>query len=179
MANAAQLVVSQYLAAASSGDVDRALSLVGEEFSLQTPAQQSAGEEGREELRAHLGHVGPFARGHRLIRQWVDGDEVCSIYELRVEPPGAPVALTISQWDRVRRGKVQSSVMIFDTGVFHQFILSDVAAVDPVCHMRVDSSAPSAAVRHDGQDYYFCSPGCAERFQTHPQRYLAGAPSRG
>ncbi|MFZ1063842.1 MAG: permease [Acidimicrobiales bacterium] len=39
-----------------------------------------------------------------------------------------------------------------------------VAATDPVCGMRVETSAPAATRVHDGVTYYFCSPRCATKF---------------
>jgi Cu+-exporting ATPase len=51
---------------------------------------------------------------------------------------------------------------------------------DPVCGMNVDPSAAAATVSHIGKTYYFCSRGCAEKFQTDAARYLSGSgsPSR-
>jgi Cu+-exporting ATPase len=46
--------------------------------------------------------------------------------------------------------------------------------VDPVCGMTVDPSSASASVEHEGRLYYFCNPGCAERFRADPGRYLGG-----
>ena len=45
---------------------------------------------------------------------------------------------------------------------------------DPVCGMNVDPSAAAATVSHIGKTYYFCSRGCAEKFQTDAARYLSG-----
>ena len=46
-------------------------------------------------------------------------------------------------------------------------------AVDPVCGMTIDpASAPAHRVRN-GQDCWFCSLSCAERFDTHPDHFLA------
>jgi Cu+-exporting ATPase len=50
---------------------------------------------------------------------------------------------------------------------------------DVVCGMWVDPSKARGQAQHDGTDYYFCSPGCATKFQSDPQKYLdrsAGAP---
>ena len=47
------------------------------------------------------------------------------------------------------------------------------SAIDPVCGMSVDpTNAPAHRVR-EGRDVYFCNPGCAERFDTDPMKYLA------
>jgi len=38
--------------------------------------------------------------------------------------------------------------------------------VDPVCGMRVDPARPAATLTRDGQTFYFCHPGCKERFSS-------------
>jgi uncharacterized protein len=47
------------------------------------------------------------------------------------------------------------------------------SAIDPVCGMSVDPSSAAAHRVHDGRDIYFCNPGCAERFDADPEKYLA------
>jgi Cu+-exporting ATPase len=45
---------------------------------------------------------------------------------------------------------------------------------DPVCGMTVDpQKARGGSFEHDGQTYYFCSPGCREKFAADPSRWLA------
>ena len=44
---------------------------------------------------------------------------------------------------------------------------------DPVCHMKVDPAKARAQAEHHGKIYYFCCPGCAQKFQAEPERYLA------
>ncbi|MGH9354762.1 MAG: heavy metal translocating P-type ATPase [Terriglobia bacterium] len=48
---------------------------------------------------------------------------------------------------------------------------------DPVCGMTVDPRGATAKVEHDGQTYYFCNPGCAEKFQADPSHYLIPHPA--
>src|SRR5947209_5451223 len=48
---------------------------------------------------------------------------------------------------------------------------------DPVCGMWVDPAKARGHVEHGGQDYYFCSPGCATKFQADPQKYLDPQPT--
>ena len=44
--------------------------------------------------------------------------------------------------------------------------------IDPVCGMSVsDLSKPN--IEYQGQRYYFCGKGCLNKFQTHPEDYLA------
>src|SRR5574341_893242 len=42
---------------------------------------------------------------------------------------------------------------------------------DPVCGMTVSASSP---LKHTymGNDYYFCNPGCLEKFKKAPEKYL-------
>jgi len=46
---------------------------------------------------------------------------------------------------------------------------------DPVCGMIIDPQKDAAKVAHEGKTYYFCSAGCAKRFQAQPQRYLTAS----
>ncbi|PZV37465.1 heavy metal translocating P-type ATPase [Mesorhizobium kowhaii] len=43
---------------------------------------------------------------------------------------------------------------------------------DPVCGMTVDPATAKHSVRHEGQDFYFCSAGCKAKFEAEPQKYL-------
>jgi YHS domain-containing protein len=45
-------------------------------------------------------------------------------------------------------------------------------AIDPVCKMTVDKSAPPATSEYDGVTYYFCAPGCKVAFDENPNKYL-------
>lgn len=166
-------VVAEYLVAFSSGQVERAASLVSSDFSLRTPMQTF---EGPKELEVLLAHLAPGIRGFQLLRQWADAGEVSSLYQLVGELPSGPVSFTISQWDSVRDGKVRSSLMIFDTGVFP----GDRPAVpdhdvDPVCHMTIDRTSAPAQRRYGDHDYFFCSIACSDLFDMKPERYMTGA----
>src|SRR3954467_4266388 len=45
--------------------------------------------------------------------------------------------------------------------------------LDPVCGMTVVPERAAAHVLLGGKDFYFCSKGCAAKFQQDPARYLA------
>ena len=48
---------------------------------------------------------------------------------------------------------------------------------DPVCGMDVmPGQAAGGNAEHDGTRYWFCSPGCREKFVTAPTPYAAPAP---
>ena len=44
---------------------------------------------------------------------------------------------------------------------------------DPICNMTVDPATAAARVQHAGKTYYFCSTGCARRFESAPEKYLS------
>lgn len=51
---------------------------------------------------------------------------------------------------------------------------------DPVCGMQVDPGKAAAQRSHQGKTYYFCSTGCAAKFDQSPGRYVAaGAQPKG
>lgn len=53
-------------------------------------------------------------------------------------------------------------------------------ADDPVCHMKVDPSAPrGGSYAYRDTTYVFCSPKCRDKFIADPQRYLAPAATAG
>jgi len=43
---------------------------------------------------------------------------------------------------------------------------------DPVCGMHVDRAKAKAQLEHEGQTYYFCCLGCAQKFEAKPEDYL-------
>jgi len=47
--------------------------------------------------------------------------------------------------------------------------------VDPVCKMTVDPKTAQFKADWQGKSYYFCSPGCKQKFVADPQKYLGGA----
>ena len=45
-------------------------------------------------------------------------------------------------------------------------------AIDPVCGMTVAVEGAKETAVHEGVTYYFCNPGCRERFEADPARYV-------
>ena len=48
-------------------------------------------------------------------------------------------------------------------------------ARDPVCHMKVDQWTATLFTTHEGQQYFFCSQRCLDRFRNGPGEYLANS----
>jgi Cu+-exporting ATPase len=44
-------------------------------------------------------------------------------------------------------------------------------AKDVVCGMEVDEQRAARKIEYEGRSYYFCSPGCQQRFEADPARY--------
>ena len=50
--------------------------------------------------------------------------------------------------------------------------------IDPVCGMTVDpATARGGSHEYKGTTYYFCAPGCRQKFAANPEQYLATKPS--
>ena len=50
---------------------------------------------------------------------------------------------------------------------------------DPICGMTVDLEKAAAKAEQDGATYYFCSQGCAARFQKEPEKFLRAPGTAG
>jgi YHS domain-containing protein len=44
-------------------------------------------------------------------------------------------------------------------------------ARDPVCNMEVNEQNAPAQTRYQGQNYYFCSEQCKQKFDQNPQQF--------
>lgn len=49
------------------------------------------------------------------------------------------------------------------------------AILDPVCGMTVDPGRARGRAQHQGETYYFCSPGCMHKFVSDPGKYLSAS----
>lgn len=43
--------------------------------------------------------------------------------------------------------------------------------IDPVCGMQVDEKNAAGKSEYNGQQFYFCSPGCKQKFDGNPEEY--------
>lgn len=66
--------------------------------------------------------------------------------------------------------KIWYYTLIFDLG---SQMTQDHYAIDPICGMKVDPSAPKGgSTVYKGQTYYFCNPKCKAKFETDPEKHL-------
>ena len=101
-----------YLERFTSGDTAGAAELLTDDFRFHGPFLQSEGKAAFLEGSAQLG---PIMRGVQIHRQWQDGDEVCSIYDFKIETPAGVSSIPMAEWNSVRDGKLASARLIFDT----------------------------------------------------------------
>ncbi len=45
--------------------------------------------------------------------------------------------------------------------------------IDPVCGMRVEPATSAGKFEYKNKTYYFCAPGCLNKFKQEPQKYLS------
>ncbi len=50
---------------------------------------------------------------------------------------------------------------------------------DPACGMSIESEKAAATETYQGQNYYFCSPGCRDTFKKDPAKFAAKAAKSG
>jgi predicted SnoaL-like aldol condensation-catalyzing enzyme len=108
-------VVNAYLDAFTTGELDTAYALIADDFVFEGPMLQSVGKEAFVEGSRGLQ---PIVRGHTLLRQFADGDEVCSIYDFAVETPAGSGTVTMAEWNVVCDGRLASARLVFDTAAF-------------------------------------------------------------
>ncbi len=60
-----------------------------------------------------------------------------------------------------------------------QTVTSPILEKDPVCGMNVNPATAKHIREHAGKKFYFCCAGCAEKFQSDPQKYLEPRPASG
>jgi ketosteroid isomerase-like protein len=101
-----------YLERFTSGDVAGAGELLADEFAFDGPILQA---KDKAEFLAGSTAAASMARGCTIHHQWVDGDNVCSIYDFEIETPVGAGAIPMAEWSVIRDGKLVSSRLLFDT----------------------------------------------------------------
>jgi ketosteroid isomerase-like protein len=105
-------VFRTYLDRFTAGDTDGAAALLADDFTFEGPVLHATN---KADFLAGAADLGPIVRGYEMHRQWVDGDEVCSIYDFRIETPAGAGAIPMAEWSVVRDGRLVSSRLLFDT----------------------------------------------------------------
>lgn len=108
-------LVNRYLASFYSGDFATARELVASDFHFKGPFVEASD---RDAYFASAARLAPVVKGHRLLRQWEEHDDVCSIYEVDLETPAGKGTVVMSEWHTVRDDRLRSARIVFDTGAF-------------------------------------------------------------
>jgi ketosteroid isomerase-like protein len=101
-----------YLQRFTSGDTAGAAELLTDDFRFHGPFLQS---QGRAEFLTGSAQLVPIMRGAEIHRQWEQADELCSLYDFKIETPAGAGSITMAEWNTVRDGKLASARLIFDT----------------------------------------------------------------
>jgi ketosteroid isomerase-like protein len=111
MADAAR-VAEDFFDAWTSKDFARARSLLHDNLSFEGPIESFSDADS---YLASLRQLSQIVTGAEKQKVFVDGDDVCVIYDLKTAP--VPSSRTC-EWYRIRDGKVASVSVIFDARPF-------------------------------------------------------------
>ena len=111
MSDAAQ-IAEGFFGAWTSKDFDRARELVHDDLSFEGPIDSFSDADS---YLASLKQLSGIVTGVDKQKVFVDGDDVCVIYDLKTAP--VPSSRTC-EWYRVRDGKVASVSVVFDARPF-------------------------------------------------------------
>lgn len=112
-ASSAARIVTEYLTAYLSGEPPKASSMVREDFSFRAPLIETAGT--KDVFFAGSDRKAAYIRAFRILRQWEDGDEVSTVYEIDIQTSEGAASLLMHEWHTLAAGQIASSVMLFDT----------------------------------------------------------------
>ncbi len=105
-------LVVTFLNAFMSGDTETAERLVGDDFSFRASLREGVGD--RAAYFAGAKAKAKYIEDFRVLRQWEDGDDVSTLYELDIRTPQGSATVPMSEWHTVRDGKIGSTFMVFD-----------------------------------------------------------------
>jgi hypothetical protein len=113
------MIVNAYLDAFYSGDVSKAKGLVTEAFRFKGPFVQA---EGRDAFFASAAGLFPIVKGHRMLHQWSDRDEVCSVFEMMLETPLKKGGMPVCEWHTLADGKLIAGRAMLEVMDFRAFM---------------------------------------------------------
>src|SRR5579863_3986056 len=103
--------VNNYLETFYMGDFETAQLVVADKFTFEGPFIRA---QSKKEFFESADGLRAIVRGHRMLRQWADGDDVCSIYDAKLETPVGSGSVTMCEWHHVRSGQLTSGRIFFD-----------------------------------------------------------------
>ncbi|MGB3496807.1 MAG: nuclear transport factor 2 family protein [Rhodanobacter lindaniclasticus] len=112
MSASASQIVTEFLQAFMSGDIDKASKMVREDLSFRAPLHEGCGNKAA--YFAGAESKTRFVRAFRILRQWVDDDEVSTVCELDMVTPEGAATMAMSEWHTVEAGQLVSTFMVFN-----------------------------------------------------------------
>lgn len=91
-------------------------SLIAQNIEFEGPVMRLSGAE---QYVAAVGPLLKFHKGMRMLKQFEDGDQVCSIYEMTLgTPAGGTLTLAFADWIRVAGGRLVEQKLYYDPREF-------------------------------------------------------------
>ena len=113
MTNTAKQVALEYIEACGRKDYDTVSRLLSPSLTFVGPGNALTGAA---EYLAVLRRLGPVWKRSDVKKVFVDGDEVCVIYDFVTDTPAG--AVPIVEWLRVEDGRIASVTLFFDRVTF-------------------------------------------------------------
>ena len=109
-------VVNRFYEATNSRRIEDLPALVSDDVTFAGPLMNATGSKEYVAMNEQL--LG-FHSGTKMLHQFENGDDVCSIYELSVTTPaGGSLTLPIADWITVKNGKIAAQRIYFDPREF-------------------------------------------------------------
>ena len=91
-------------------------SLLADDFRFTGPVDQTTGIDAFTKLNESFF---PLVTGMRMLKQFENGNDVCSIYEMDLKSPaGTSLTLNIADWVVVNNGKMEEERIYYDAREF-------------------------------------------------------------
>jgi len=113
MTNTAKQVALEYIEACGRKDYDTVSQLLSPSLTFVGPGNALTGAA---QYLAVLRRLGPVWKRSDVKKVFVDGDEVCVIYDFVTDTPAG--AVPIVEWLRVEDGRIASVTLFFDRVTF-------------------------------------------------------------
>jgi ketosteroid isomerase-like protein/uncharacterized protein YndB with AHSA1/START domain len=111
-------IVNRFYEATSNRETGALADLVSDDVTFEGPLMRARGAR---EYIAMNEQLLAFHRDTKMLRQFENGNSVCSIYELAMATPaGGELTLTMADWIEVVGGKIVSQRIYFDPREFAQ-----------------------------------------------------------
>ena len=115
MTNTTKQVALEYIEACGRKDYDTVSRLLSPSLTFVGPGNALTGAA---QYLAVLRRLGPVWKRSDVKKVFVDGDEVCVIYDFVTDTPAG--AVPIVEWLRVEDGRIASVTLFFDRVTFKQ-----------------------------------------------------------